>query len=42
MFNHAGIHVLSFDSHFEMFSCFILGKCSVNHPQAGRTAEDNK
>jgi len=42
MFNNAEMHILSFGSHFEMFSCFVLGKCSVNCPQAGRTAEDDK
>jgi len=33
------MHVLSFGSQFEMFLCFVLGKCSVNRSQAGREAE---
>ena len=33
---------LSFGSHFEMLSCFILGKCSVNHAQSRKPVEDNK
>jgi len=38
MFNNTGMHVLNFRLHL-MFLCFILGKCSVNRPQAGRAAE---
>ena len=41
-FNNIGMHVLSFGSKFKMLSCFVLGKCSVNRPQAGRTAKDDK
>ena len=41
-FNNTGMHVLSFDSQFEIFSCFLLGKCSVNRPQEGRTIEGDK
>jgi len=33
------MHALSFGSQFEVFSCFILGKRSVNHPHASKSAE---
>jgi len=42
MFYNARMHVLSFGSHFEIFSYFVLGKCSMNHPQAGKMTEDDK
>ena len=41
-FYNTGMHVLSFWSEFEIFSCFVLAKCSMNRPQVGRTAEDDK
>ena len=40
--NNTGMHVLSFGSHFEVFSCFVLGKYSENHPQTGRMTEEDK
>jgi len=36
------MHVLSFGSQFEMPSQCVLGKCSVNRPQAGRPIEEDK
>jgi len=36
MLNNTEMHVLSFGSQFEMFSCFVLGKCSVSRPQVAR------
>ena len=37
--NNTGMHILSFSSQFEMFSCFVLGKRSVNRPYASKSAE---
>jgi len=33
------MHVLSFGSQFEMFSCFVLCRLSVNRPYASKSAE---
>ena len=41
-FNNTGMHVLSFGSQFAILSCFILGKCSMNHPSAYRPIGEDK
>ena len=42
IFISTGMNAMSFRSQFEIFLCFVLGKCSVNCPQAGREAEGDK
>jgi len=39
LFNNTGVHALSFDSQFEIFSYFVLGKYSVNRPHANKSVE---
>jgi len=36
------MHVLAFGSQFEIFSCFMFGKCLLNRPQASKPDEENK
>jgi len=41
-FYNTVMQVLSFNSPFEIFSCFILGKCTVSWPQANKPDEWSK
>jgi len=40
--NNTVVHVLTFGLQFKMFSCFVLGKCTMSHLQASKPDEKSK
>ena len=40
--NNTEMHALNFDSQFEVFSYFVLRKCSVNRPPIGKPIGEDK
>jgi len=42
LFYNIMMHVLSFGLSFEIFSCYVLGKCSDNCPQVSRPVKESK